>query len=129
MTAVNIMTLARVIHENNRALQFFNGEEVGPEWLNAPQEQITSTVKGLQMVALGANPRSLHESWMKDKVDAGWVLGPVKDEEKKTHPCILPYDQLPKEQQLKDVIFYTTAKQFFDLGLVIMDNRSKLVRG
>lgn len=128
MTAVNIMTLARVIHENNRALQYFNGEEVGPEWLDAPQEQVAGVVKGIQMVSLGGNPRSLHASWMKDKIDNGWVLGPVKDETKLTHPNLLPYDQLPKEQQLKDVIFYTTAKQFFDLGLVIMDNRAKLVR-
>jgi len=39
------------------------------------------------------------------KVDSGWVYGEVKDVEKKTHPCIVPYEQLPVEQQSKDYIF------------------------
>lgn len=30
---------------------------------------------------------------------------PNKDPEKKVHPCMVPYDQLPKEQQVKDAIF------------------------
>lgn len=31
--------------------------------------------------------------------------GPVKDAEKKEHPCIVPYDQLPLDQRMKDYIF------------------------
>jgi hypothetical protein len=42
---------------------------------------------------------------MKQKVDEGWVYGAVKDPEAKTHPCIVPFDQLPREQQAKDFIF------------------------
>jgi hypothetical protein len=128
MAAVNIMTLARILHENNRVLQYSAGEEVGPAWLDAPQDQIDSTVKGIQLAALGQNPRALHGSWMKDKLEAGWVYGEVKDSEKKTHPYLVAYDELPKEQQLKDVLFYTTVKQFVDLNLLIIDSRSKMVR-
>jgi len=29
----------------------------------------------------------------------------VKDTEKKEHPCIVPFDQLPREQQAKDYLF------------------------
>jgi hypothetical protein len=42
---------------------------------------------------------------MKEKVDLGWVYGEVKDAEKKTHPCILPYDELPLQQRTKDYLF------------------------
>ncbi len=46
-----------------------------------------------------------HNSWMKEKVDAGWVYGNVKDAEAKTHPCIVSFEELPKFQQQKDALF------------------------
>jgi len=46
-----------------------------------------------------------HNSWMKEKVEAGWVYGETKDAGAKTHPCIVPFDQLPKFQQQKDSLF------------------------
>jgi hypothetical protein len=42
---------------------------------------------------------------LKEKVDNGWVFGEVKDAEAKTHPCIVPFEQLPVEQQAKDYLF------------------------
>jgi hypothetical protein len=42
---------------------------------------------------------------MQEKKAAGWIYGPVKDPEKKEHPCIVPYDQLPIEQRTKDYLF------------------------
>ena len=42
---------------------------------------------------------------MKDKVDAGWVYGEEKDEEKKTHPCLMRFEQLSEFQQKKDKLF------------------------
>lgn len=42
---------------------------------------------------------------MKDKTEAGWKYGPVKDEVKKEHPCYVPFNELPVEQQAKDYIF------------------------
>ena len=50
-------------------------------------------------------PEASHISWMAQKVAEGWVYGEVKDPEAKTHPCIVQFDQLPKEQQAKDFIF------------------------
>jgi hypothetical protein len=40
-----------------------------------------------------------------DNIKDGWVYGEVKDAEKKTHPCLVPFDQLPLFQQKKDKLF------------------------
>jgi len=42
---------------------------------------------------------------MKEKVDTGWVYGKLKDGDKKTHPCIVPFDELPEYQKKKDMLF------------------------
>jgi hypothetical protein len=39
------------------------------------------------------------------KLADGWKYGPVKYPEKKEHPCMVPFAELPKEQQLKDALF------------------------
>ena len=50
-------------------------------------------------------PEASHISWMNQKLDDGWKYGHVKYPEKKEHPCLVPFDQLPREQQAKDFIF------------------------
>ena len=40
-------------------------------------------------------PEENHNNWMKEKTRQGWVYGPVKDFEKKIHPDLVPFDQLP----------------------------------
>jgi len=52
-----------------------------------------------------ATPALSHESWLKEKSDSGWKFGPVKDAEKKEHPCMVPFEALPPEQQMKDILF------------------------
>lgn len=42
---------------------------------------------------------------MKEKIGAGWGYGEVKDANAKTHPCIVPFDQLPEFQRKKDALF------------------------
>ena len=52
-----------------------------------------------------AGDSASHEEWMRDKVERGWVPGPVKDADRKEHPCIVPFNQLPMEQRAKDTLF------------------------
>lgn len=42
---------------------------------------------------------------MKEKIEDGWVYGDEKDTEKKTHPCLVPYEELPEFQKKKDALF------------------------
>jgi hypothetical protein len=44
---------------------------------------------------------------MREKVEGGWKYGETKDPEAKTHPCIVPFEDLPAEQQFKDKLFRT----------------------
>lgn len=52
-----------------------------------------------------AGAEAPHESWMKQKLDDGWVYGTVKDADAKTHPCLVDFGELPVSQQAKDYIF------------------------
>ena len=44
-----------------------------------------------------------HIRWMQEKLVNGWVYAPVRDNEKKHHPLLVPYKQLPPEEQQKDI--------------------------
>ena len=53
---------------------------------------------------------------MRDKLADGWVFGFEKRPEATppTHPCLVPYDQLPREQQLKDALFQGVVRVVLD---------------
>lgn len=104
---MNIQQIAEVCHEANRAYCNVNGDDSQPAWDLAPEWQRLSAINGavLHVNNPDAGPAASHESWMKEKVDAGWVYGQVKDPVAKTHPCIVPYEQLPEFQKIKDYLF------------------------
>lgn len=98
--------IARVCHEVNRAYCQALGDTSQPTWADAPEWQRSSARMGVDLHTMGDfGPEASHISWMQQKQDEGWVYGPVKDAEKKEHPCMVPFDQLPREQQAKDFIF------------------------
>lgn len=99
--------IARVAHEVNAAYCRSIGDNSQPSWENAPQWQKDSAIAGVEyhLANEGVTPEMSHESWLRHKEAEGWTYGPVKDPEKKEHPCFLPYDQLPREQQTKDALF------------------------
>lgn len=99
--------LARIAHEINRAYCQALGDSSQLPWDQAPAWQQSSAIKGVEfhLANLHASPSASHESWFAQKVADGWTYGPVKDAEKKQHPCMLPFDQLPREQQAKDHLF------------------------
>jgi hypothetical protein len=77
------------------------------KWEDAPDWQKESAVKGVEFHINNpeAGPAASHESWMEQKIFDGWKYGDIKDSETKTHPCIVDFDELPKEQQAKDYLF------------------------
>lgn len=98
--------IARVCHEVNRAYCQALGDNSQPAWEDAPEWQRNSAMLGVNLHLSGEHgPEASHASWMAEKIAAGWVYGPEKDPEKKQHPCMVPFDQLPIAQQAKDYLF------------------------
>lgn len=104
---LNIADIAAIAHEANRGLCAALGDHSQPVWGLAPDWQVSSAMDGVRFHRDNpdAGPSASHDNWMAHKVAGGWVYGDVKDPERKTHPCLVPFDQLPPEQQAKDVLF------------------------
>lgn len=99
--------VAKICHEANRSLCETQGDYSQPSWGEAPQWQRDSAIFGVQFHINNpdAGPDDSHKSWLAEKEAAGWKYGPVKNPETKEHPCFVPYDQLPEDQQAKDYLF------------------------
>lgn len=107
-----IEAAARAAHEANRAWCLAHGDTSQPSWDDAPDWQRSSCTNGVRGVIAGNGPRESHQSWLDEKASTGWKYGPVKDPEKREHPCFVPYDELPAEQKAKDGIFVATVRAF-----------------
>ena len=104
---MTVEQIARVCHEVNRAYCQALGDTSQVPWEQAPEWQRDSAIRGVNMHLAHpeAGPQASHEAWAAEKVAAGWKYGPEKDAEKKEHPCLVPFGELPREQQAKDYIF------------------------
>jgi hypothetical protein len=106
-SCIQIEDIARVCHEANRAYCLEMGDASQVPWNEAPTWQRDSARLGVQLhLANDVGPEGSHESWMAQKIADGWQYGPDKDAEKKLHPCLVPFEQLPFEQQFKDRLFH-----------------------
>lgn len=103
--------IAYVAHELNRAYCVVLGDHSQVVWEDAPYWQRQSAINGVKfhLENPDATESHSHETWMQEKIDAGWKYGPTKDPDKKEHPCIVPFDELPLEQQIKDRLFKQTV--------------------
>lgn len=122
--AQKMIALAHIAHEANRAYCRLLGDDSQPAWDDAPDWQRESAVKGIEGAVRGNTPEQSHESWTAEKVATGWTFGPVKDAEAKTHPCLVPYAELPPEQRVKDALYIavvTAAASVFSPAMVFGD--------
>jgi hypothetical protein len=46
--------------------------------------------------------KAVHNSWMNRRKADGWKYGPTRDDQKKEHPGIVPYEKLPEEEKEVD---------------------------
>lgn len=104
--------MARVAHEVNRAYCQALGDNSQPAWEAAPAWQRESALNGVlfHINNPDAAPEATHEAWRAEKIASGWTYGEVKDAEKKEHPCMRPFDELPRHQQAKDHIFRAVVR-------------------
>lgn len=107
-----LLIAACVVHAANNEYRRLIGEPLRPEFGELPDEQAESLMEAIANVG-DTQPGESHERWCTARTAQGWVWGEEQDEEAKTHPNLVPFSELPEEQQFKDHLFLGIAKAFY----------------
>lgn len=106
--------VARTCHEVNRAYcEGVMADHSQKPWAIAPTATRASAYAGVLLFMERGDdlgPEDMHGSWMERKLEEGWTFGNAKDEERKTHPNLLPYHQLHRHERAKDKIFLAVCR-------------------
>lgn len=106
-----VIAIAVACHQQNKAWCEAHGDFSQKDWTEMPVNIQASAVDGVRNALSGAGPEASHANWLKFKEADGWVYGAVKDLEKKTHPCMVPYSDLPEVQKRKDHLFIAMVRE------------------
>lgn len=64
--------------------------------------------------------KNVHEVWAETRIHQGWTYGKQRNDEKKTHPCLVPYEELPdSEKEYDRNTSISTLKLIMKLGFKI----------
>ncbi|OUO18396.1 Ryanodine receptor Ryr [Alistipes sp. An31A] len=64
--------------------------------------------------------RNVHEVWAQGRIAEGWTYGEQRDDKQKTHPCLVPYEELPDaEREYDRQTAVQTLKLILKLGFKI----------
>ena len=126
MKTIDITTVAQMCHAANVIYANSNCELKMPQkdWKDLGEGAKNGMEKAIEKIMSGEimTPREAHDSWMKDRRAAGWVYGVTKDEDNKTHPDLVEYDELPDEQKVKDDIFFSIVFGLIERDVFIRYN-------
>ena len=66
-------------------------------------ENTDGVLLSAEIEALGEQlARNTHEVWAAARIREGWKYGPVRNDEKRETPCLVPYDELPESEREYD---------------------------
>ncbi|MBR5481601.1 MAG: hypothetical protein IKU85_07920 [Bacteroidaceae bacterium] len=66
---------------------------------------------------------NVHEVWAQSRIAEGWTYGPQRDDTKKEHPCLVPYNELPEvEKEYDRNTSQETLKVIMKLGFRIKND-------
>lgn len=64
--------------------------------------------------------KNVHEVWAQNRINEGWSYGAERDDAKKTHPCLVAYEDLPESEKEYDrATSQETLKLILKLGFEI----------
>ena len=67
--------------------------------------------------------KNVHEVWAQSRINEGWTYGPERSDEHKTHPCLMPYEDLPElEKDYDRNTSQQTLRLILKLGFEITKN-------
>ncbi|MGO9269334.1 MAG: RyR domain-containing protein [Terriglobia bacterium] len=69
-----------------------------PRPLDTSSVKLTEDI--LQLTELLA--RNTHEIWARQRLADGWRYGPNRDDDRKEHPSLVPYETLPESEKEYD---------------------------
>lgn len=99
--------IARIVHEANRAFQIEHAAaKVSGPWDEVSDHTRRIVIDGVKGILAGDTPEASHERWRAAKAAKGWTWGPVKDDYKKTHPCMVPFADMLEHEKAKDRLFH-----------------------
>jgi hypothetical protein len=102
--------IGKVAHEVIRSYNEVLGVNL-PSWENLTVEHRTSTISDVLGVLNNTikTPKDKHNAWLTHKRNAGWTWGTTKNAERKTHPSMIPYDDISMAEQTKDSLFFAVV--------------------
>lgn len=105
--------IARVCHEANRQYCIDNKLTTQTLWDELPVTQQNSIISGVAEVINNpkVTPAEMHQKWADYKTERGWIYGEVKNVKVQTHPNLVSYKKLPKEERRKNVLFIMTVRR------------------
>jgi len=69
-----------------------------PQPIDTSGVQLSPEMEGLTELLA----RNAHDHWAVGRSGEGWKWGPRRDDARKEHPCLLPYDQLTEAEKEYD---------------------------
>ena len=68
--------------------------------------------------------KNVHEVWAQTRIEQGWTYGKERNDEKKHHPCLIEYEELPESEREYDRnTALGTLKLIVKLGFCIKPKR------
>ena len=56
-----------------------------------------------ELMALAeAISQNVHEVWAQNRIKEGWTFGPIRDDQKRQTPCLVPYEELSEVEKAYD---------------------------
>jgi hypothetical protein len=74
------------------------------EKMYSPKPIDTSNIKlSDDIIALSESlAKNTHDVWGAGRIAEGWTYGNARDDKNKTHPCLVPYEELPESEKEYD---------------------------
>src|SRR5262249_18831703 len=61
-----------------------------------------------------------HEVWARQRIAAGWQYGPERNDQRKQHPSLVPYEELSEQEKAYDIVMATElVKAILALGFQV----------
>lgn len=88
------------------------GAEPGPSWDDMDQEAKDQYLIGVDFYTENPEdgPKEMHNDWLGKKLDDGWQYGEELNEENKTSPWMVDYEELSAPDKVHDAIVHSVVR-------------------